>query len=80
MEQKKFKMFLVLKINAFERVETNSHNPEEDACHCQSICYQTTLRVNVSLRKIFSESSFPRVMKKQDETTLMHILQEFGTL
>ena len=60
-------MFLVLKIIAFELGLTNSHNPEEDTCHCESICYQATLRVNISLREIFSQSSFLRVMKKQDE-------------
>ena len=80
MEQKNLKMFLVLKIIAFEPGSTNSHNSEEDTCHCQSICYQTTLRVIISLREIFSKSGSISVMKKQDESGLIHILQGFGTI
>ena len=47
MEQKKLKKFLVFKIIAFEPGSTNSHNPEQDTCHWQSICYQPTLRFNM---------------------------------
>ena len=35
MEQKKLKLFLVLKIIAIRAVSTNSHNPEADTCHWQ---------------------------------------------
>ena len=80
MERKNLEMILVLKINALEPLYTNSHNPEEDTCHWQSLCYQVTLRVKISLKEIFSKSGFLRLMKKQDESTLMHVLQEFGTL
>ena len=80
LEQKDLKFFLVLKIIAFELGSTNFHNFEEDTCHCQSICYQATLRNNISLRQIFPKSGCLRVMKKQVENGLMEILQEFGTV
>ena len=73
------KKFLVLKIIAFESETTNSHNPEKDTYHWQSVCYETPLRINISLREIFSKSSSLRVMKKIDESALMKILHEFGT-
>ena len=80
MEQKNQKKLLVLKIIAFESGTTNSHNPEQDICHWQSMCYETPLRFNISLREIFSKSGSPIVMKKYDESALMQISQEFGTL
>ena len=73
-------MFLVLKIIAFESGTTNSHYPEQDTCHWQSMCYETHLRFNTSLRQIFSKSGSPRVMKKYDESALMQIFQEYATL
>ena len=80
MKQKKKKNWLVLKIIAFESRTTNSYNLEQDICHWQSMCYETNLRFNISLREIFSESGCPIVMKKYDESALIPILQEFGTL
>ena len=80
MEQKNEKKLLVLKIIAFESGKANSHNPEQDICHWQSMCYETPLRFNISLREIFSKSRPPRVIKKYDENALMQILQEFGSL
>ena len=80
MKQKNRKKLLVLNIIPFESGKTNSHTPEQDNCHWQSMCYETPLRFNISLREIFSESGSPRVMKKYDESALMQILQEFGTL
>ena len=74
------KKLLVLKIIAFESGTANSHNPEKDICHWQSMCYETPLRFNISLREIFSKSGSPRVMKKYDESVLMHISQEFETI
>ena len=71
---------LVLKAIAFQLGTTNSHNPEQDGFHWQSMCYETALRFNISLRDIFSESGSPRVMKKYDESVLMQISQKFGTL
>ena len=80
MEQKNKKHLLVLKIIAFESRIRNSHNPKQDICHWESICYQTPLTINISLREIFSKSRSPRVMKKSDESAFLQILQEFGTL
>ena len=74
------KKLLVLKIIAFESGTANSHNPEQDICHWQSMCYETHLRFNISLREIFSKSRSPRLMKKYDESALMPVLQEFGSL
>ena len=80
MEQNNQKMVLDLKVISFESGTTNSHNPQQDTCHWQSMFYETTLRFNISLREKLSKSGFPRVMKKYDESALMQILQEFGTL
>ena len=80
MEQKKQENLLILKIIAFESGKANSHNPENDICHWQSMCYKTPLRFNLSLRKICCKSGSPRVMEKYDESALMPVLQEFGSL
>ena len=80
MGQKNQNKLLVPKIIAFKSGTTNSHNPEQDISPWQSMCYETPLRFNISLREIFSKSRSPRVMKKYDESALMHILQEFETL
>ena len=80
MKQKYQKKLLVLKIIAFESRTTNSHNIEQDICHWMSMCYETLIRFNISLREIFSESGSPRVIKNYGGSVLMKILQEFGTL
>ena len=80
MEQNNQKNFLVLKIIAFESERANSHNPEQDTCHWQSMFYETPLRFKRSVREKLSKSGSPRVMKKYDESAVMQILQEFGTL
>ena len=80
MEQKILKKLLVLRIIAFESGTTNSQNPEQDNCHWQSMCYETPLRFNISLREIYSKSGYSIVMKKYDESALMHISQDFGAL
>ena len=59
---------------------TDSQNPEEDNCDWQSMRYETNLRLNVSLSEIFFESRSLIVMKKYDESAVMQISQEFGTL
>ena len=74
------KKFLVLKIIAFQSGSTNSLNLEKDTCHWQSMCYETSLRFNISLREIFFKSGSLRVMKKYDESALMQIVQVFGTV
>ena len=80
MVQKNLEIVLVCKRIPFEPGSTNSHNPERDTCHWQSISYKATLRFNMSLREVYSNAGSLRVMKKQDESALMKILQEFGTL
>ena len=80
MEQKNLNKLLVLKIIAFESGTTNSHNPEQYICHWESMCYDTPLSFNISLREIFSKSGCLIVMEKYDESVLMQISQEFGTL
>ena len=80
MKQKNNKKLLVLNIIPFELGTTHSHNLEQDICHWQSMCYETPLRFNISLREIFSKSGSPRLMKKYDESALMPVLQEFGSL
>ena len=80
MDQNIKKKLLVLKIISFESGTRNSHNPEQDICHWQSMCYETPLIFNISLREIFSRSRLPRVMKKYDQSVLMQISQEFGTV
>ena len=80
MEQEYEKKLLLLKIITFESGKANSHNPEQDICHWMSMCYETHLRFNISLREIFSKSGSPRVMKKYDESAPMPVLQESGTL
>ena len=80
LEQKKQEKVLLLKITAFELGTKNSQNPEQDTFYWQSMCYETSLRFNISLREIFFKSSSLRVMKKYDESALMPILQVFGTL
>ena len=80
MEQTNQEKFLLLKIIAFESGKANSHNPHNDICHWQSMCYKTHLRFNISLREIFCKSGSNRVMKKYDESALMPVLQEFGSL
>ena len=80
MKQKNRKKFLVLNRIPFESGSRNSHCPQQVNCHWQSMCYETALRFNISLREIFSKSGSDRVMKKYDESALMQISQEFGTL
>ena len=80
MEQTGPKKILVLKISAFQWGTTNSHDLEQDICHWQSMCYETPLRFNISLREIFSNSASPRMVKKYDESDHMPVLQESGTL
>ena len=80
MEQKNLNKSLVLKILAFESGTRNSHNPEQDICHWQSMCYETPPRFNISLREIFSKSGSFILMKKYDESVVMQISQEFWTL
>ena len=80
MEQKNEKKLLLLRIIAFESGKGNSNKFEQDICHWMSMCNETRLRFNISLREIFSESGSTRLMRKYDESALMPVLQEFRSL
>ena len=38
MEEKTEKTFLVFNLITFKYGIANSHNPEQDTCHCKSMC------------------------------------------
>ena len=80
MERKNPKQFSVLKIIAFESGTTSSLILDKDTCHWQSMCYETSLRFNISLREIFFKSGSIRALEKYDESAIMQILQVLGTL
>ena len=80
MERKNPKQFSVLKIIAFESGTTSSLILDKDTCHWQSMCYETSLRFNISLREIFFKSGSFRALEKYDESAIMQILQVLGTL
>ena len=63
MEQKKEKKILAFKKIALDLGSRNSRILEQDTCHWQSICYQASLRFNISLRVVYSKAGFLRVMK-----------------
>ena len=63
MEQKNQKKILVLKKTSLDLGLTTSRILEQDTCHWQSICYQATLRFNISLRVVYSKAGSLRVMK-----------------
>ena len=77
MENKTEKIFFVFKIIAFEKWTANSHSPEQDTYNRQSMCEQTPLWFQTSMREIFSESFFLRMMEKYDKSALMKITQVF---
>ena len=80
MKEKNRKKLLVSNIIALDSLTRNPQNPEEVNCHWQSMCYKNPLGFNISLREIFSESGSPAVMKIYNESALMQISQEFGSL
>ena len=80
MEQTNLKGILVVKVIAFESRTNNCQNPEQDNCYWQSVCYETPLGFNISVREIISERVSLRVLKKSVKSALMLILQEFGIL
>ena len=77
MEYKTEKMFSAFKKIAFEKLTSNSHSPEQDTCKGQSMCQQTPLWFQTSMREIFSESFLLRVMEKYDKSALMKISQHW---
>ena len=80
MERKNPKNFSLLKKISFESGKTSSLNLEKETWHWYLMCYETPLRFNMSLRENSLKSGSLRVIKKYDESALMQILQEFGTI
>ena len=80
MEQKIQEKFFLFYITAFELGLANSCNIEQDSCHRQPVCHKIPLRFHLTLAEIFSKSTFPKMMKKNDKCALINILQVFGTL
>ena len=78
-EQKAQKKFFVFTIIVFEYGAANSHNPEHDTFHPQSIFQQTSLRFQISIKETFPKLFQLRVTKKYDKTSLMPIFQVFAT-
>ena len=78
--KKKIDQAFAFKDNCIWIGTTNCHNPEQDCCHLESMCYETPLRFNISLREIFFKSGSLRVMKKYDESSVILILSKFGSL
>ena len=78
MKQKNREKLLVLKIIPFVSGTTDSHNLEQHISHWQSMCYETPLRFNVSLRERFPKSGSPIVLKKYDESALRQISHDLG--
>ena len=78
MAQKNENKLFDLKIIAFQSGRRNSHNPEQDICHWQSICYETPLTFNISLREIFSQSGSPRVMKNMMKVLSCRFVKSLG--
>ena len=64
MKQKNEKKFLNLMIIAFESATSKSHNPEQDTCHWQSMCYETSLRFNMSLKRDIFQIKFLQINEK----------------
>ena len=77
---KELERVFFLKIIAFVSATSNSQHLDHDTCHWQSMCYETLLRFNTSLREKFSKSGSLRVMRKYYEIALIQILYKFGTL
>ena len=80
MERENPKKFPSLKIIAFESGTTSSLNLEKDTCHWQSMCYETSLRFNISRREIFFKSGSIRVMEKYDERDPFRIYKGLGSI
>ena len=79
-ERKNQKKISVDNIIPFESGTTNFLNLEKDTCHWESTSYETSLIFTISLREIFLQSCSITMMENHDESALMQILQEFGTL
>ena len=80
MEPEIAKKFFVFQIISFEATAANSHNVQQDTCHWQSMCKQTSLGFHISIRVIFSKLFPLKVTEKIDKSAFIQISQVFGTL
>ena len=78
MKRKNAKKVSLLKIIELESGKTSSLNLEKDACHWQSMCYETRLRFNISLREIFFKSNSLRVMKNMMKVLSCRFYKSLG--
>ena len=67
-QEKIQKMLFVSEITAFEVVAGNCAYCEGNTCTRQSMCKQTVLRFQISLRQAFSNSIYPRFMETFDNS------------
>ena len=79
MEQENQQLFLVLKIIAFESGTTNSHNLDRILVTGSQCATKHTAGLTYHSGRYFPNQGLPGVIKKHDESALMHILQEFAT-
>ena len=70
---------MVLEILAFEAVVVTYLNYHGNICDWQSTCYQTIVRFQIWLRKMFSNSICHRLMEKLDVSATAEISSLFGT-
>ena len=78
MKRKNAKKVSLLKIIELESGKTSSLNLEKDTCHWQSMCYETRLRFNISLREIFFKSNSLRVMKNMIKVLSCRFYKSLG--
>ena len=78
MKRKNAKKVSLLKIIELESGKTSSLNLEKDTCHWQSMCYETRLRFNISLREIFFKSNSLRVMKNMMKVLSCRFYKSLG--
>ena len=78
MEQENPKKIFEFKIIAFEPFSTNFHILEQDTCHWHSICYQATLRFNMSLREVYFKPACLRVIKNIMKVLSCKICKSLG--
>ena len=79
-EEKIKRKFFVFQITVFELGVAMSRNVQEDTWHWQAVCQQTHQRFQLTLGETFSKSTSLRILKKDERSALMEIIQVFGPL
>ena len=78
MEQENPKEFFEFKILVSEQGSTDSHILEQDTCHWQSICYQGTKKINMSLRDVYSKPGSLTVIENIIKVLSCRICKSLG--